>query len=341
MRILTACLGLVIIRSGRAEPEPEPEPVGPTWKLEADPEINCSGEEDMQKIQQKTMNGQCVKYENVTQLETVSKCHTDLWNILVDTCKDHGGPSESSHGSLLYCMKDNVLNCCFHKAKCAGAWDSKGLDLSLAAEEYLRSKDNKSVSLKRQEDLGFDKCHHLGESLDSTVCQTDCLNSHNSTFAQACRSKKGFFKCCVRRSSGGCHECRFCCSMFMCSFSERDGKVRTEISELMAIRKTTSAAELYFPDFIAPAKSYENFGCLNPRSHDEPEQWGTYDPQELNSAMTEEELESVKTYKYERMFENYEDPQVIKELSANTTRMSSKGCTAGISLGKERISASV
>ena len=23
--------------------------------------------------------------------------------------------SESSHGSLLYCMKDNVLNCCFHK----------------------------------------------------------------------------------------------------------------------------------------------------------------------------------------------------------------------------------
>ena len=30
-------------------------------------------------------------------------------------------------------------------------------------------------------------------------------------------------------------------------------------------RKTTSAAELYFPDFIAPAKSYENFGCLNPR----------------------------------------------------------------------------
>ena len=89
-----------------------------------------------------------------------------------------------------------------------------GLNRVNRAKNYLTNKQKVLKSFV--EELGYSSCHHL-TSLDASVCAKDCKKLENEKFAQKCRSNGGLFKCCIRRDYEACHECRFCCTLPMCT----------------------------------------------------------------------------------------------------------------------------
>ena len=60
-----------------------------------------------------------------------------------------------------------------------------------------------------EQPLGYQECHHLGSSLDASVCAMDCEMMKDETFARNCHKAGGLFKCCIRRDAAFCDECRY------------------------------------------------------------------------------------------------------------------------------------
>ena len=61
--------------------------------------------------------------------------------------------------------------------------------------------------------MGYKTCHVLNSSLDAAVCAKDCDRLKKQDFATKCRDKGGLYKCCIRRDTAFCHECRYLISM--------------------------------------------------------------------------------------------------------------------------------
>ena len=57
--------------------------------------------------------------------------------------------------------------------------------------------------------MGYKTCHALNSSLDATVCAKDCDHLKKQAFAQNCKGMGGLYKCCIRRDTISCHECRY------------------------------------------------------------------------------------------------------------------------------------
>merc|ERR1712079_141165 len=52
------------------------------------------------------------------------------------------------------------------------------------------------------------------------TCHEDCKKKEKSKFAKQCAKDGGLFKCCIRRDKEYCHECRYCCTLSICTTAE-------------------------------------------------------------------------------------------------------------------------
>ena len=89
------------------------------------------------------------------------------------------------------------------------------------AKEYL--SDKRKVLDEMVEIEGYKSCHHM-DSLDATMCAEDCKKFETEEFGKNCTKNGGLFKCCIRRDKKFCHECRFCCTLPMCTYKPGNKK---------------------------------------------------------------------------------------------------------------------
>ena len=80
--------------------------------------------------------------------------------------------------------------------------------------EFLQQTATYLTQLR--DNLGYDSCHRtLG--YDAEACAADCAAAQRGEFARNCAARGGLYKCCIRRDKVFCHECRFCCSLSICT----------------------------------------------------------------------------------------------------------------------------
>jgi hypothetical protein len=239
-------------------------------------------------------------------------CKTHLTPILQKKCEYS---KIKNAGELLYCKQRGVVTCCFANESC-DSWPSLQNKIYKNAREYLINKTdvlNKLVKL-----MGYKTCHHLN-SLDASQCADDCKKLEKEQFAKTCKSKGGLFKCCIRRDKRSCHECRYCCTLPMCTMPP-GGKEYTEFDGLEDLKLESQKNVLKANDlFFSTEHIYkdDDYHCLKPDSHKKKEKWRKYEMEKYKEAYSPETLESVPTFKYDNKLYNFVDPEVFKSFTKN------------------------
>ena len=82
-------------------------------------------------------------------------------------------------------------------------------------------------------------------------------------------------------------------------------KLYNEISNL-----NETASQLFFSD--DPIYKNWDYRCLAPDSDKDPEKWRSYDMSAFRTAYSNETLQNVATYKYDKNFNNWRDLNVLK-----------------------------
>ena len=123
------------------------------------------------------------------------------------------------------------------------------------------------------------------------------------------KKSQGFY---FRRDKEFCHECRYCCTLMMCSYNEG-----TKIRNSNLFDNKTAANESIFDAltlFNNDQRMYKtnDYRCLKPVKDKPPEEWPYYEMQGFRAAKTLIELEKVKEIKYDNNFFNFEDPEVFR-----------------------------
>ena len=110
-----------------------------------------------------------------------------------------------------------IITCCFDKHTCVKDWSV------MQQKVYTVARYPASLTINQARDflqdkqayldthirpMGYKTCHLLNKSLDASACASDCKRFEHSRFAESCRKRGGFFKCCIRRDAAFCHECR-------------------------------------------------------------------------------------------------------------------------------------
>jgi len=177
------------------------------------------------------------------------------------------------------------------------------------AKEYL--VDKRKVLDEMVEIEGYKSCHPLDSSLDATECADDCKKFETEEFGRKCTRNGGLFKCCIRRDKKFCHECRFCCTLPMCTYKSGN-KIVTHFDN---VHKDFKARELFFSDkhlYKSP-----DYYCLKPNSHEDPKKWHRYEAAGFRKAFNKEMLENTQTFKYDKYLYNFEDPKILAAFTKN------------------------
>ena len=87
---------------------------------------------------------------------------------------------------------------------------------------------------KTVKNMGYDSCHRV-HNYSAKKCHRKCRKLRKSSFAKNCTANGGLYKCCIRRDKEFCHECRFCCTLSVCTTKDgtyfKDSSIRqVEIS---------------------------------------------------------------------------------------------------------------
>ena len=138
-------------------------------------------------------------------------------------------------GELLYCNNRGMTSCCFVNEKCGGNWDTINDEMTQKAVDFLQNPKVFVTDLVKK--AGYDTCHRT-EEYDADQCHQDCQEQEKSDFARNCTKDGGLYKCCIRwiylsilmllhhfffrRDKVFCHECRFCCTLSVCT--DKQGK---------------------------------------------------------------------------------------------------------------------
>ncbi|XP_023335743.1 uncharacterized protein LOC111707004 isoform X2 [Eurytemora carolleeae] len=305
------------------------------WSEDYDQGKNCQDEDLIVKIEKKEVKGFCEAADgNLSDSQVFHECKLSLGKTLAGLC---GSTAVEEAGKLLFCKNDQRTMCCSSNFTCVENWLAISDHFIKTAVDFL--KDQKKW-LEKEKTKGYESCHSLNTSLDASICQQDCEKYEKSTFATNCKKDGGFFKCCIRRDKANCHECRFCCTMLMCTMNTDKKERHTVFSNYIVndnntvdsnnISSKQEAQELfYLTSILYKAPDYR---CLNPTSEKDATKWGAYDPTELVNAKSKEELDKVKTYPFDKRFMNYEDPEILK-LMTDLLYMFS---TLGIGKNKKR-----
>ena len=119
-----------------------------------------------------------------------------------------------------------------------------------------------------------------------------------------------------RRDKEFCHECRFCCTLSVCTIGDKhifkDSKNDTE-----KIKSQKSGAILAKTGFLTDMKMYKapDFRCLKPKKRLSPSKWPHYYMPEFRAASNKAELKKVEEVPFDKYFLNMEDPKVFKDMT--------------------------
>jgi hypothetical protein len=186
------------------------------WSADFDISQDCKSKDLIDTLQKKEPS-QCeyVSIKPYGDQKAFGVCKTRLTIRLQKLC--HFSSVENA-GDLIYCKSRGTIRCCFVKQKCM-LWKNKENSELLLAIRYLKDKQDFIKGLMRTS--GYKTCHSL-KSLDTSECAKDCEKLAEEKFAQNCTSNGGLFKCCIRRQTVVCHECRYCCTLPMCTYPPGD-----------------------------------------------------------------------------------------------------------------------
>ena len=114
---------------------------------------------------------------------------------------------------------------------------------------------------------------------------------------------------CCRRDKIFCHECRFCCTLSICTTSNgtyyKDSDSLNENAAANTQKLSAKAGyEVDMKLYKAP-----DFRCLKPLPMKPPQKWPHYDMPQFRQAKTAKELKQVKTHPFDINFFNLEDPK--------------------------------
>jgi len=247
--------------------------------------------------------------------EAFRNCKRRVQAKLEDLCSD---TKVKRTGELLYCYDRGLISCCFYNHSCAENWTEINEDMYDTARNYL---EDPKAFLSNLQSLGYKSCHPLNSSLDASICAEDCKKLEKKKFAQNCTNSGGLFKCCIRRDAAMCHECRFCCTLPMCTmppdrfmyekgdfdktrFEDKEKELDDNTNKKSASEKFNSVATIY--------KSTD-YRCLKPYSHKDPTKWRKYDMHAFRRAFDNYSLSKVDSFKYDNNFFNWIDPNVMKQ----------------------------
>ncbi|XP_023340610.1 uncharacterized protein LOC111710724 isoform X2 [Eurytemora carolleeae] len=286
------------------------------WSEDYDTSKNCKDEQTILKIMTSGNSslGHCEdEVGDLSDVQVFQSCKFKLAKAVATACSS---TTVKDGGKLLYCKNNKLTTCCYHQHKCVENWNAIKGDYTKTAEAFLRDK---KAWLENEKSKGYETCQALDSSYDASVCQKDCTSQETSDFAKQCSAQGGFFKCCIRRDKANCHECRYCCTLLMCTrkigsgfhtdFTSLNGTKLVVDSQSEGIQQ---AKELFFTS--SSMWKLPDYRCLNPESDPDPLKWGHYDPFSFSEAITKEELSKAVTFPYDKRFMNFEDPEVVKEM---------------------------
>ena len=180
------------------------------WSTDFDSSKECAEQTEVMKLSEKDAN-QCISTAITdTDEEAFASCKQNLAGLVQKKCS-YSGLKDA--GVLLYCKNRGEITCCFRNESC-NSWTNQKATIYTKASDYLKNNTAYLNSLVQLS--GYNSCHHL-DSLDASICAKDCEKLEKGQFAKNCASNGGLFKCCIRRDRGSCHECRFCCTLQMCT----------------------------------------------------------------------------------------------------------------------------
>ena len=116
-----------------------------------------------------------------------------------------------------------------------------------------------------------------------------------------------------RRDKHFCHECRFCCSLSVCTNSTGNFFKDTQKEELGAVKNQAISAKAAFEVDMKMFKD-NDYRCLKPKKGVSPEKWPHHFMPEFRAAKTEKELKKVKEMPFDINLFNMEDPAVFKRM---------------------------
>ena len=142
------------------------------------------------------------------------------------------------------------------------SWTNIQNELYKKAKYYLT---NRTQALDRMVELeGYKTCHPI-DSVDATKCAEDCKEMGKQEFGKNCTNNGGLFKCCIRRDKMFCHECRFCCTLPMCTYAPGTrarpiiGIIGIGIGVSVFSRKSVSVCYSFLKIGISKVKSPKNW----------------------------------------------------------------------------------
>jgi len=224
--------------------------------------------------------------------------------------------SVENPGDLIYCKTRNTVTCCYVNEKCVPFKDWGKNDFKMASS-YLKDKRGYLESVRA---TGYKTCHSLDTSNDASKCAEDCEELRQLDFARNCSASGGLFKCCIRRDKFRCHECRFCCTLPMCTFPPGDMKdtVYDGIENQNAVNQKEKnqllASDIFFSNVFYYVYDYR---CIKPYSHPDPEKWHTWEVEGFRAASSEKMLENVQSFPYNKYMYNLADPKILEFASKN------------------------
>ena len=135
--------------------------------------------------------------------------------------------------------------CCFINEKCGKNMNEINDKMFEKSVGFLKKPKKYLNYLVKN--IGYDTCRRTKE-YDAKRCYKDCQvkdatyfvsfqiyfkfcqKLEKSKFAKSCTVKGGLYKCCIRRDKEFCHECRFCCTLSVCTTKDgsyfKDSSIR-------------------------------------------------------------------------------------------------------------------
>ena len=131
-----------------------------------------------------------------------------------------------------------------------------------------------------------------------------------------------FFISFFRRDKAYCHECRYCCTLSVCTKAEGFswGSIYLHSNKSLEealLKGLLNGAPSAIVGFSTDTLMYKNFDfrCLKPKEGIPIEEWPHYEMYGFRAAKTKEELDKVKEIPFDKYFFNFEDPEVLNDLT--------------------------
>ena len=239
------------------------------WSEDFDSSRNCESSKDVREL---GVMSQCVT-QSITDSGDEAAFLLCVHALNEDLVKLCGDSDVLEPGKLLYCKSRGLIQCCFKDHQC-DTWKAMNDKMFIKAKDFLV---NSSGFLEHQvKKLGYKTCHRLNSS-DASICAKDCDNQRKGKFAEECRGKGGLFKCCIRRDKRSCHNCRFCCTLPMCSVAP-GGKTGTTFEDEHLDLEDQKNEETAVGKFFSLLHRYktDDYYCIKPNSNKDPQKWEQY-----------------------------------------------------------------